>query len=167
MSPRAACRLETLGFEHIYDYVPGKVDWLARGLPTEGDHAAEPRVRDVLRDDVVACALTDRVGDVRERVHASPYDFALVLSADGVLLGRLRKAAAPDGDPHIPAEQVMEPGPSTVRADTPAETLLERLRQRDLTTAVVTTPEGTLLGLVRRSDLEAAAAASNADATPA
>jgi hypothetical protein len=24
MRPRAACRLETLGFEHVYDYVPAK-----------------------------------------------------------------------------------------------------------------------------------------------
>ena len=33
MSPRAACRLDTLGFEHVYDYLTGKYDWLARGLP--------------------------------------------------------------------------------------------------------------------------------------
>src|SRR3954463_5877370 len=35
LSPGAACRLEILGFEAVYDYVPGKVDWIARGLPTE------------------------------------------------------------------------------------------------------------------------------------
>jgi hypothetical protein len=27
MSPRAACRLDTLGFEHVYDYLTGKFDW--------------------------------------------------------------------------------------------------------------------------------------------
>ena len=32
MSPRAACRLAALGFEQVYDYMPSKVDWLARGL---------------------------------------------------------------------------------------------------------------------------------------
>jgi rhodanese-related sulfurtransferase len=37
MSPRAACRLDTLGFEHVYDYMPGKFDCLARGLPREGE----------------------------------------------------------------------------------------------------------------------------------
>lgn len=40
MSPRAACRLETLGFHHVYDYMPGMADWLARGLPREGDRPA-------------------------------------------------------------------------------------------------------------------------------
>lgn len=46
MSPRAACRLATLGFEQIYDYVAGKSDWLARGLPREGEKAAESRAVD-------------------------------------------------------------------------------------------------------------------------
>jgi len=156
MSPRAACRLETLGFEHVYDYVPGKVDWLARGLPTEGDKAGETRAGDLVRDDVVTCGLTESLGDIRARVERSAYGFALVLSPGGVLLGRLRKAAL-DGDPQATAEQVMEPGPSTVRADTRADGLLERLRRADLTSAVITTPEGTLLGLARRGDLEARA----------
>src|SRR2546430_16920519 len=35
MSPRAAARLEQLGFD-VYDYALGKVDWMARGLPMEG-----------------------------------------------------------------------------------------------------------------------------------
>jgi hypothetical protein len=35
-SPRAACRLETLGFGEVYDYVAGNVDWLAHNLPIEG-----------------------------------------------------------------------------------------------------------------------------------
>jgi CBS-domain-containing membrane protein len=50
----------------------------------------------------------------------------------------------------------MEPGPSTVRADTPAEDLAERLARRDLRTAIVSTPEGKLIGVVLRSDLESA-----------
>ena len=29
-------RLEGLGFERVYDYVPGKADWFASGLPREG-----------------------------------------------------------------------------------------------------------------------------------
>ncbi len=47
----------------------------------------------------------------------------------------------------------MEPGPSTVRADTAIDVLRERLASRGLSTAVVTTPEGVLLGIVRRADL--------------
>ena len=46
MSPRAAWRLESLGFTKVYDYVPGKTDWLAAGLPREGDEGARRLMRD-------------------------------------------------------------------------------------------------------------------------
>ena len=36
MSPRAAWRLEGLGFEKVFDYVPGEADWFASGLPRDG-----------------------------------------------------------------------------------------------------------------------------------
>jgi hypothetical protein len=46
MSPRAACRLATIGFTEVYDYVAGKAEWLARGLPRDGEKATEPRAID-------------------------------------------------------------------------------------------------------------------------
>ena len=154
MSPRAACRLETIGFEQVYDYTAGKVDWLARGIATEGEKATEPRAVHFVRDDAVTCALDEQIGGVAGSVAASPYGFGLVVSDGGVLLGRLRRAML-EGDPQAVAAEVMEPGPSTVRANVPAVELRERLRSRDLRTAIVTTPEGVLLGVVRRRDLEA------------
>jgi CBS domain-containing protein len=54
------------------------------------------------------------------------------------------------------AEAVMEPGPTTVRADTLAADLARRLAERDLRTAIVSTPEGRLIGIVTRTGLEAA-----------
>ena len=154
MSPRAACRLELLGFLEVYDYVAGKADWLATGLTTEGEQAQLLRAKDVLRRDVVIARPEQPVGQVAGRVARSPYGFALVVAQDTTLLGRLRKAAL-DGDPAAQAEQVMEAGPSTVRADRPLAELAERLRSRELRTAVVTAPDGKLLGVVRRSDMEA------------
>ena len=153
MSPRAACRLATLGFEQVFDYMPGKADGMARGLPVEGEKAGEPRAIDVARQDVITCRLHDTIGDVRDRVAASPYGFAFVTTPDGILLGRLRKKAL-DGDPQRHAAEVMEPGPSTTRPDlAPGETL-GKLRKADLTTAVLTDPEGRLLGIVLREDLD-------------
>jgi Mg/Co/Ni transporter MgtE len=152
MSPRAACRLETLGFEQVYDYVTGKADWLARGLPTEGDRAGERRVGEVARDDVSTCRLSERVGDVRQRVESSPYGFALVVADGDILLGRLRRAAL-QGDPDITAEAAMEPGPSTVRIDMAPDKLAERLEKGGYKTAVVTDPEGVLMGMARMEDL--------------
>ena len=42
MSPRAAWRLESLGFGEVYEYGGGKLDWMAAGLPTEGTNAKPP-----------------------------------------------------------------------------------------------------------------------------
>ena len=152
MSPRAACRLETLGFEHVHDYVPGEADWLAHNLPVER-HAELATAGQLARNDVVTCGLDDQIGDVAPRIAASAYGFALVLSRTCVLLGRLRSSAL-DAPPDTPAEQLMESGPSTVRPDTPADQLAKRLQKKNLNTALVTTPEGQLIGVTRRDDLE-------------
>ena len=133
--------------------MPGKVDWMARGLAMEGEKADQPRAVDVARHDVVTCRLDDTIGAVRDRVAASPYGFAFVTTTGGILLGRLRKKAL-DEEPHRTAAEVMEPGPSTTRPDLAPATILDKLRKADLTTAVLTDPEGRLLGIVRREDLE-------------
>jgi CBS domain-containing protein len=153
MSPRAACRLEALGFAEVYDYVPGKVDWRAHGLPVEGDEADAATAGRAARNDVVTCGPADPSGAVLERIRRSPYGLALVTSPGGVLLGRLRASAVRDTDAR--AEDVMEPGPSTVRPDLPAAALWKRLTDRHLETAIVTTPEGELIGVARREYLEA------------
>jgi CBS domain-containing protein len=145
--------------------MPGKVDWLARALPREGEKGSEPRAADFARQDVATCHLRDPVGEVRRRVEGSPYGFAFVLSDGGVLLGRLRNAAL-EGDPDTTAETVMEPGPSTVRADLAPTRLRERLERDNLTTAVITDPDGRLLGVVRRDDLPTGAE-PRPDSTPA
>jgi rhodanese-related sulfurtransferase len=152
MSPRAAARLDSLGFERVYDYGASKVDYLARGLPREGEKAGEPRAIDVLRDDVVRCGLGDSADEVRDRIDSSPHRFALAVSDDQVILGRLRRSAL-EGAEGATAEQLMEPGPSTIRADKPIDALRERMDDRGLKASVVTTPDGILLGIVRRADL--------------
>jgi rhodanese-related sulfurtransferase len=152
MSPRAAARLDTLGFERAYDYAASKVDYLARGLPREGEKAEERRPIDVLRDDVVRCGLGDAADEVRERIDASPHGFGLVVSEDQVVLGRLRRSSLDDAE-GATAEDLMEPGPSTIRADKPIDALREQQRERDLKAAIVTTPNGVLLGVVRTADL--------------
>jgi CBS domain-containing protein len=154
MSPRAACRLETLGFREVYDYFPGKVDWLARGLPSEGEDVSKGRVGQVVRGDVVTCRLSDRAREVGELISASPYGFALVTSDGGVVLGRLRRSAI-GADGERSAAELLEPGPSTVRPHAPLGALVERLRKRDLRTAVVTSPDGKLIGVLRRDEAEA------------
>jgi len=152
MSPRAAARLDSLGFERVYDYAVSKVDYLARGLPREGEKAGERRPGDVLRDDVVRCRLADPADEVRERIDASPYGLGLVVSEDQVVLGRLRRSVLDEAEGST-AEELMEPGPSTIRANEPIDALRDRLKDRGLKAAIVTAPDGVLLGIVRTADL--------------
>ncbi len=153
MSPRAAWRLESLGFREVYDYVAGKADWFASGLPREGRDAAIPRASDVARRDVPTCGLDDRVGEVRERARSAGWDECLVVNGERVVLGRLRGSALA-ADPETPVEQAMEAGPTTIRPDTRLADIAARLRDKDVETVVVTTSDGRPVGLLRRADAE-------------
>jgi hypothetical protein len=134
--------------------VAGKEDWIARALPTEGEKAGVPVGADVARTDVVTCSLDEPVGTVHKRVEASPYPFALVVSKTGVLLGRLRQAKL-ERHPDATAEEVMEAGPSTMRAGIELSELVERLRKGELSYALLSLPDGKLVGVVPRADAEA------------
>jgi CBS domain-containing protein len=101
----------------------------------------------------VHCGLDDHVGETRERIVASPYGFAMVVARDGVVLGRLRGSAL-DCDPALRVEEVMEPGPSTVRPHRAAGDLAKRLAKQGRRWAIVTDPEGRLIGVASREDLE-------------
>ncbi len=133
----------------------GKVDWLVHQRPVEGERAGEPTVGKLARDDTVTCRPSDRAGEVRERVAASDYPFALVLSEQRVLLGRA-PASDLESRPELTVEDVMDPGPSTVRPHKTAEGVASDLRHKDLRWSIVTTPAGRLIGVVNRTDLEAA-----------
>lgn len=126
---------------------------MAHGLPLEGERAGERRAIDFSARDAVTCALGDRVGSLGEAVERSPYRFALVLSAGGVLLGRVSSRALRD-EPEKTAEAVMSPGPKTYRPNVDLSELLASLTERDLSAAILTDPEGQLLGVVARSTLE-------------
>ena len=91
MSPRAAWRLESLGFTQVFDYVPGKADWFASGLPREGKLASVPTIGGVARRDVPTCALAEKVENARDRVRAAGWDRCVVVSKERVVLGLLRE----------------------------------------------------------------------------
>jgi rhodanese-related sulfurtransferase/CBS domain-containing protein len=153
LSPRAACRLDALGFTGVYDYAASKVDWLAHGLPAEGTHADLPTAGSLARQDAATCELESSIDDARAALADSPYGFALVLSPAEVLLGRVRRSALDGHAVREPIEVAMEPGPSTIRPHLTLDELHHRLRGSDVNTLIVTRPDGTLLGLVRRDEL--------------
>ena len=111
-----------------------------------------------MRDDVVRCAPADRAAAVLESIQHSPYPFALVTSAGGTVLGRVRASMLDPGSEETVWE-IAEPGPKTFRPHHAAENVARQLAEKDLRWAILTTPEGRLLGIASRDDLERAAKA--------
>ena len=145
-----------LGFTEVYDYMPGKVDWLAHNLPVEGDRPDAPIAGRAMRGDAALCRPGDRVADVRKLIERSPYPFALVTSDDGTLLGRAPSSALDRASPELPVWDVAEPGPKTFRPHVSAGQVAGVLSDKGLRWAIITTPEGRFLGVASREDLERA-----------
>lgn len=155
MSPRAAWRLESLGFSQVFDYAAGEADWFASGLPREGREASVPRVADIVRRDIPTCRVDDRVGDVRDRVRAAGWDTCVVVNREQVVLGRLRsQELVADAERRV--EEAMEAGPTTVRPNVRLSELAGRMGAEDISSFLVTTSDGRLVGLVDRATTERA-----------
>lgn len=152
MSPRAACRLESLGFTEVYEYSAGKSDWGAYGLPLEGKAAVH--IGDLARPEVPTCGLQDSVGIARAR--AKDWGTCIVVNEQRVVFGRMFKTEL-DGDPNACVGDVMRPGTSTFRPNVSAVEMLEYMDRKGHKTSLVTTSDGRLVGLVLREDAERAA----------
>ena|ERR671922_1023392 len=157
MSPRAASRLESIGFEQVYDYVAGKADWGSAGLPLEGQNGSDTRASAHVREDVPTCRLDDRLHDVCEQLDESGWDTCFVVDDQRVVLGRIGRRAI-RGRADVSAEQGMTSGPSTIRPSARLHDVVERMRRQNLTNLPVTTSEGQLVGLLLREDAERAVA---------
>lgn len=158
MSPRAAARLESIGFERVYEYVAGKADWGSFGLPLEGRRDSATRVGAHARTDVPTCGLGERLRDVCAGVRDAGWDTCFVVDERRVVLGRLgRSALARDGD--VAVEEAMTSGPSTVRPSLELERAVERMRVQGLSSLPVTHSDGVLVGVILREDAEQALAA--------
>jgi Mg/Co/Ni transporter MgtE len=151
MSPRAAWRLESLGFGEVYDYVAGKLDWMAAGLPTEGSNAGRPRAGEVARKDVPTTGLKERLGAVRDRVRELGWDAVVVVNGQRVVLGLLRSKELA-ADPDLLIEQAMRAGPSTFRPFVSIEEMARFMVEHKLESSPVTISDGRLVGLLLQED---------------
>jgi len=71
-----------------------------------------------------------------------------VIDDHNVVLGRLRLSQVDPAD-HRRVEDVMEPGPTTARADADLTETLARMSSRHVTSLLITNPDGVLLGELR------------------
>jgi CBS domain-containing protein len=151
MSPRAAWRLEAIGFGPVYDYAAGKADWLAADLPYEGTAELAGRFT---RHGVATVAEDTPAAEALRLLDAQGFGPVLVLNQAGVLMGTAhRDSLASAGD--AGAGSVMRFGVSTVRPNEDAAALARRMGDAGATRVVVTRPDGTLVGLFFAADLQA------------
>ncbi len=151
MSPRAAWRLERLGFARVSDYEGGKMDWLSYGLPHEGSAVL---AGDVLDRSVATCDLDVPLAQARTRAEEHNDGLCVVVTDGDVVMGIVQGAAL-DGPAERRVEEAMTFGVSTVRPSEDVEALVERMGRADVEAILVTSSDARLLGLLRREDAEA------------
>ena len=155
MSPRAAARLEAMGFTRVYDYVGGKKDWLAADLPTEGDRAGERRSGSLARQELPTCRPDDSLGNVRQRPDLKARGICVVTDADDVVHGILTLSDIADGRESARAEETMQLGPTTIRPNRSIHSALKLMDDAETDFLLVTTEFGELLGILYREDAQA------------
>ena len=118
----------------MYDYVDGKVDWMAYGLPVEG--ADGP----FLGDDTVTATTCDvhaSVGDARRLLGDTP----VVVVADGLAVGEVDGETLEGHGDDEKLLDVMDPVPTTVRPSVTVAAAAEGGGRQ-----LVTTSDGRLVG---------------------
>jgi predicted transcriptional regulator len=154
MHARAACRLESLGFERVYRYAPGKADWRAAGMRMESTVQSPLHAIDALRHDVGVCLLDASIATARREGARAYTDFCIVLGDDAIVLGRVRLNELSSVSDRSPVSEVMESGPATIRADEDLAAVIERMQPRKVATIVVSDPDGRFIGILYREDGE-------------
>ncbi|MFA5890923.1 MAG: CBS domain-containing protein [Actinomycetota bacterium] len=155
MNARAAWRLESLGVSVVYRYAAGKADWLAAGLPTEGTASGALRAGSVVRRNPPTCRPEDPAGTAQRAAAEIDRPVCLVVNQHGVVVGRLRGERLRT-DERLRVEEIMEEGPTTIRANEDLAKLVERMQRRKVGSIVVTDPDGRLIGILYRDDAERA-----------
>jgi CBS domain-containing protein len=135
------------GFTQVYDYVDGKVDWMAYGLPVEGDDG--PFVGEEV-DPVPTCAPDQTVADARRLLEESGSEEVVVVAGDGLAVGLVDAGRLEGAADDAPLPEVMAVVPGSIRPSVTVESLAER----DADRVLVTTSDGRLLGVAEARDDE-------------
>ncbi len=152
MSPRAAWRLETLGFPRVCDYVAGKADWGSYGLPLNGQSDSSTRVARVAATEVPTCRFDEQVPDVAARL-PDGWDVCVVTNDARIVQGLLGRSAL-RSDRQATVEDAMTAGPSTIRPSARLDAITKRMHEQNLSRIIVTRSDGVLLGVLRAEDIK-------------
>jgi hypothetical protein len=127
----------------VYDYVDGKADWMAFGLPVEGEEG--PFAGDVVVPYSI-CGPDEPATLVGRRLADEGADRVLVVTDREVVLGLARRSTLEEAGDGAVAD-VMDVVPTTIRPSVVASSLADADEP-----VVVTTSAGTLVGVVEPVD---------------
>jgi CBS domain-containing protein len=150
MSPRAAWRLEAAGFGPVYDYMAGKMDWLAADLPFDGTAQLAGLFT---RRGVVTTGEPTSAAEALRLLQAQGFGPVVVLNEAGVVMGAAYRDRLQAAFSQAEVGSVMRFGVSTVRPSEDAAALADRMGHAGVTRVVVTRSDGTLIGLFFAEDM--------------
>jgi CBS domain-containing protein len=134
----------------VYDYVAGKMDWLAADRPFEGTARLAGMFT---RRGVAAAAEGTSAGEALRLLEAQGFGPVLVVNPAGVVMGAAYRNHLESASGEAEVGTVMRFGVSTVRPSEDAAALAHRMGHADVTRVVVTRSDGTLVGLFFAADL--------------
>ena len=140
-----------MGFNKVFDYMPGKADWLAYGLPVEREKPESSMLIDRMEHQAPTCLLDEPIGNIKRRAQKEGFTLCAVVNEGGIVLGALSEWNA---DPATPAERVMEPGPVTLRPNVSAQNAIEYLERNERNAILITSSDGKLMGVFKRQRLD-------------
>lgn len=123
----------------MYDYVDGKADWMAFGLPVEGEDG--PFVAGRV-EDVPTCDVRRTAADARRVLDGTGADVVVLVHGDGLAVGEVEAAALDGSADGIPLLDLLRPVPTTVRPSVTVAAVAEGGGG----TVLVTTADGRLVG---------------------
>jgi CBS domain-containing protein len=150
MSPRAAWRLEAAGFGPVYDYMAGKMDWLAADLPFDGTAQLAGLFT---RRGVATTGEPTSAAEALRLLEAQGFGPVVVLNEAGVVMGAAYRDRLQAAFSQAEVGSVMRFGVSTVRPSEDAAALADRMGHAGVTRVVVTRSDGRLIGLFFAEDM--------------
>ena len=123
----------------MYDYVDGKADWMAFGLPVEGEDGPFLAGR---VEDVPTCDVRLTAADARRVLDSTGADVVVLVHGDGLAVGEVDADALDGSADDLPLLDLLRPVPTTVRPSVTVAAVAEGGGG----TVLVTTADGRLVG---------------------
>jgi predicted transcriptional regulator len=142
-----------MGFSKVFDYMLGKADWSAYGLPLEREEAEPPMVIERIERRAPTARLNESIGAIKRRAQEKGFTLCPVVNEEEIVLGAISEDEW-NADPATSAERVMEPGPVTLRPNVSVQKAAEYLDRIERDAILVTSSDGKLMGVFKPQRLD-------------